>query len=199
MKKISKIIIGTHNKGKFKELSFLLSKKIKKISPENLGIKSPKENGKTFKQNSEIKAKYFFSKSKLYSISDDSGLCINCLNGKPGIYSARWAKKNGGFYKAMKKIISLIYIKNNKPRTTKAKFVCSLTFQLNKNKKITRQGVIYGNISNSIKGKNGFGYDSIFIPKNYKLTFGQMNKRKKMIIDHRYLAFKKLKKKINIL
>ena len=93
MKKISKIIIGTHNKGKFKELSFLLSKKIKKISPENLGIKSPKENGKTFKQNSEIKAKYFFSKSKLYSISDDSGLCINCLNGKPGIYSARWAKK----------------------------------------------------------------------------------------------------------
>jgi XTP/dITP diphosphohydrolase len=199
MKKISKIIIGTHNKGKFKELSFLLSKKIKKISPENLGIKSPKENGKTFKQNSEIKAKYFFSKSKLYSISDDSGLCINCLNGKPGIYSARWAKKNGGFYKAMKKIISLIYIKNNKPRTTKAKFVCSLTFQLSKNKKITRQGVIYGNISNSIKGKNGFGYDSIFIPKNYKLTFGQMNKRKKMIIDHRYLAFKKLKKKINIL
>jgi XTP/dITP diphosphohydrolase len=199
MKKISKIIIGTHNKGKFKELSFLLSKKIKKISPENLGIKSPKENGKTFKQNSEIKAKYFFSKSKLYSISDDSGLCINCLNGKPGIYSARWAKKNGGFYKAMKKIISLIYIKNNKPRTTKAKFVCSLTFQLSQNKKITRQGVIYGNISNSIKGKNGFGYDSIFIPKNYKLTFGQMNKRKKMIIDHRYLAFKKLKKKINIL
>ena len=199
MKKISKIIIGTHNKGKFKELSFLLSKKIKKISPEKLGIKSPKENGKTFKQNSEIKAKYFFSKSKLYSISDDSGLCINCLNGKPGIYSARWAKKNGGFYKAMKKIISLIYIKNNKPRTTKAKFVCSLTFQLSQNKKITRQGVIYGNISNSIKGKNGFGYDSIFIPKNYKLTFGQMNKRKKMLIDHRYLAFKKLKKKINIL
>ena len=99
----------------------------------------------------------------------------------------------------MKKIISLIYIKNNKPRTTKAKFVCSLTFQLSQNKKITRQGVIYGNISNSIKGKNGFGYDSIFIPKNYKLTFGQMNKRKKMIIDHRYLAFKKLKKKINIL
>ena len=199
MKKISKIIIGTHNKGKFKELSFLLSKKIKKISPEKLGIKSPKENGKTFKQTSEIKAKYFFSKSKLYSISDDSGLCINCLNGKPGIYSARWAKKNGGFYKAMKKIISLIYIKNNKPRTTKAKFVCSLTFQLSQNKKITRQGVIYGNISNSIKGKNGFGYDSIFIPKNYKLTFGQMNKRKKMLIDHRYLAFKKLKKKINIL
>ncbi len=97
MKKIYKILIGTHNKGKFKELSFLLSKKIKKLSPNKLGIKSPKEDGKTFKENSEIKAKYFFSKSKLNSISDDSGICINYLKGKPGIYSARWAKKKWWF------------------------------------------------------------------------------------------------------
>ncbi len=199
MKKIYKILIGTHNKGKFKELSFLLSKKIKKLSPNKLGIKSPKEDGKTFKENSEIKAKYFFSKSKLNSISDDSGICINYLKGKPGIYSARWAKKNGGFNKAMKKIISLIFNKRNKYKNTKAKFICSLTLQLKHNKKVTTQGVVYGNISQSIKGKNGFGYDPIFVPKKYKLTFAQMNKRKKMLMDHRYLAFKKLKKKIKIL
>ena len=199
MKKIYKILIGTHNKGKFKELSFLLPKKIKKLSPNKLGIKSPKEDGKTFKENSEIKAKYFFSKSKLNSISDDSGICINYLKGKPGIYSARWAKKNGGFNKAMKKIISLIFNKRNKYKNTKAKFICSLTLQLKHNKKVTTQGVVYGNISQSIKGKNGFGYDPIFVPKKYKLTFAQMNKRKKMLMDHRYLAFKKLKKKIKIL
>ena len=199
MKKNNKILIGTHNKGKFKELSFLLTKKLKKFSPEKLGIKSPKEYGRTFKQNSEIKARYFFSKSKLSSISDDSGICVNYLKNKPGIYSARWAKKNGGFNKAMKNIISLVFVKKNKSKNTKAKFVCSLTLQLSQSKKITTQGVIYGNISKTIKGKNGFGYDPIFIPKKYKITFAQMRKRKKMLMDHRYLAFKKLKKKIKTL
>ena len=95
MKKIYKILIGTHNKGKFKELSFLLPKKIKKLSPNKLGIKSPKEDGKTFKENSEIKAKYFFSKSKLNSISDDSGICINYLKGN--IYELIKGFKNNYF------------------------------------------------------------------------------------------------------
>ena len=71
---MKKILIGTHNSGKFKELSFLISKRIKKISPNSLGIKSPKETGKTFRSNSELKANFFFKKSKLISISDDSGL-----------------------------------------------------------------------------------------------------------------------------
>ena len=108
MKKIKKILVGTHNKGKIKEISYLLNKKIKKITPFELNIKSPKETGKSFKSNSELKAKYFFKKSKIFTISDDSGLCIDCLNGKPGIYSARWAKKYGSFYKAMNKIIALV-------------------------------------------------------------------------------------------
>ena len=103
MKKIKKILIGTHNKGKIREISYLLSKKIKKISPFQLNIKSPVENGKTFKSNSELKAKYFFQKSKIITISDDSGLCVDCLDNKPGIYSARWAKKHGGFKQAMSK------------------------------------------------------------------------------------------------
>ena len=201
MKKIKKILIGTHNKGKIKEISYLLSKKIKKISPFQLNIRSPIENGKSFKSNSELKAKYFFRKSKIITISDDSGLCIKCIGNKPGIYSARWAKKYGGFKQAMSKIIQLIKNKNKnkKKPNTKAKFICSLTVCFNQKEKITTTGTIHGNISEKMLGKNGFGYDSIFIPAKYNITFGQMGKRKKMLIDHRYLAFKKLKKKINTL
>jgi len=201
MKKIKEILIGTHNKGKIKEISYLLNKKIKKITPFQLNIKSPKETGKTFKSNSELKAKYFFKKSNFFTISDDSGLCIDCLNGQPGIHSARWAKKYGSFKQAMKKIIFLVKNKNinKKIKNTKAKFVCSLTFSFSSTKKITTLGVIHGNISERILGKNGFGYDSIFIPKKYVITFGQMNKRKKILMDHRFIAFKKLKNKINIL
>jgi len=194
-------LIGTHNKGKVKEISYLLNKKIKKISPIELKLKSPIENGKNFQSNSELKAKYFFQKSKIVTISDDSGLCIDCLDGKPGIFSARWAKKYGGFNQAMLKIIQLIKIKNKnkKTRNTKAKFVCSLTLYLSLKKKFTATGEINGNISNKILGNNGFGYDPIFVPTGYNLTFGQIGKRKKMLMDHRYKAFKKLKRKINIL
>ncbi len=201
MDKIKKILIGTHNKGKIKEISYLLNKKIKKTSPLQLNIKSPKETGKSFKSNAELKAKYFFQKSKITTISDDSGLCINCLGDKPGIYSARWAKKYGGFKNAMKKILLLVENKNKskKKQNTKAKFICSLTLWVGPKKKISTTGVMYGNISNKVLGKNGFGYDPIFIPKGYKLTFAQMGKKKKMLIDHRYIAFNKLKKKTNIL
>ena len=201
MKKIKKILIGTHNKGKIKEISYLLNKKIKKITPFDLNIKSPRETGKSFKSNSELKAKYFFKKSNFFTISDDSGLSVNCLNGKPGIYSARWAKKYGSFDNAMKKIIVLVKKKNKnkKIKNTKAKFICSLTFSFSDLKRITTTGTIHGNISEKILGKNGFGYDSIFIPKGRKITFGQMNKKKKMLMDHRFIAFKKLKNKVNIL
>ena len=201
MKKIKEILIGTHNKGKIKEISYLLNKKIKKITPFQLNIKSPKETGKSFKSNSELKAKYFYNKSKLFTISDDSGLCVDCLKDKPGIYSARMAKKHGSFKKAMEKILALVKKQNkkNKNKNTKAKFICSLTFIFNDKKKITTIGTIRGNISEKILGTNGFGYDAIFIPNGSRITFGQMGKRKKMLIDHRFIAFKKLKKRINIL
>ena len=201
MKKIKQILIGTHNKGKINEISYLLNKSIKKITPFELDIKSPKETGKSFKANSELKAKYFFKKSNIFTISDDSGLCIECLQGKPGIYSARWAKKYGNFDKAGKKIIELIKNKNknNKIKNYNAKFVCSLTFCYNSKQKITSIGIIEGKISKKLLGKKGFGYDPIFIPKGSKKTFGQKNKKKKILMDHRFQAFKKLKNKINIL
>ena len=102
---MKKILIGTHNNGKFKEISYLISKKFRKISPITLKIKSPKETGKTFSSNSRLKVK-FFSKFVNYPvISDDSGLCIKALDNKPGIHSARLAKKKGSFLNAMKFIL----------------------------------------------------------------------------------------------
>ena len=90
MNKINEIIIGTNNQGKYKEICALLPNKIKKYSPKELGILSPKETGKSFKENSFIKASYFSKKTNLICLSDDSGLEIDLLNRQPGIYSARW-------------------------------------------------------------------------------------------------------------
>ena len=191
---MKKILIGTHNKGKFKEIAYLLPKKLKKISPSSLGIKSPRETGKSFISNSKLKVKYFSKFVDFPVISDDSGLCIKALKNKPGIYSARLAKKHGSFFKAMK----LILKKMEKKKNRKATFVCSLSYR-NSNKKITSvEGRIEGNLSKKILGKKGFGYDPIFIPIRKKITFGQMSKIRKIRMDHRFIAFMKLKKKIKI-
>ena len=110
MNKINEILVGSNNKGKFKEIADLLPKKIKKISPSQLNIGSPEESGKTFVENSEIKADFFSQKSKMITISDDSGLEISCLNGMPGIFSSRWADEYGGFDNAMLEILKMLYI-----------------------------------------------------------------------------------------
>ena len=192
---MKKILIGTHNAGKFKEISHLISKKYKKISPISLKIKSPKETGKSFISNSKLKVKFFSNYVNYPVISDDSGLCIQVLNNKPGIYSARLAKKYGSFFKAMRFILKKM--KNKKNR--KATFVCSLSYKKNDGKIISVEGKLKGNISKKIMGKRGFGYDPIFIPLKKKSTFGQMLKSKKIKMDHRFIAFQKLKKKIKIL
>ena len=137
---MKKILIGTHNKGKFKEISYLISKKIKKVSPVKLKIKSPKETGKTFSANAKLKANYFSKFTNLPVISDDSGLCIKALGGKPGIYSARWAKKHGSFNNAMKFILKKIRKKKDRSAT----FVCSLSLKYPKSKIITVIGKING-------------------------------------------------------
>ena len=192
---MKKILIGTHNKGKFKEISYLLSKKIKKISPVSLKIKSPKETGKTFIANSKLKANYFSKFVNFSVISDDSGLCIKSLNNKPGVYSARLAKKKGGFTNAMKYLLKKLEKKKNRSAT----FICCLSFKSPNQKIINVVGQIKGTISKEILGKKGFGYDPIFIPKNRRKTFGEIPKFKKMKMDHRFIAFRKLKKRVKIL
>jgi XTP/dITP diphosphohydrolase len=192
---MKKILIGTHNKGKFREIAYLISKKYKKISPETLKIRSPKETGKTFSSNSKLKVNFFSKFVNFPVITDDSGLCVNALQNKPGIYSARLAKRKGGFFLAMKFILKKL--EKKKDRT--AAFVCNLSFKDASGKIISVEGKIKGKISKKILGKKGFGYDPIFIPKNKKITFGQMSNANKIKIDHRYIAFKKLKKIIKTL
>ena len=195
-KKIIKLLVGTNNKGKLKEIIDLLPKNLEIYSPLDFNIKSPKENGKTFEENSLIKARYFSKKTRLPCLSDDSGLEIDILNGDPGIYSARWGGKKGNFTIAMKKVFKELKKKdkNWKIKKIKAKFVCALTIYFSDRQIINSIGKIEGHISNSMKGKNGFGYDPIFIPKGKKNTFAEIKPSEKYKIDHRFKAFKKIKK-----
>ena len=195
-KKITKILIGTNNIGKFKEIKDLLPKKVRIFSPVSLKIRSPKETGKSFQENSYLKAEYFSKKSGMICLSDDSGLEIDILNKEPGIYSARWGGKKNNFNIAIQKVFRKLYFKKKKLKKKKiyARFICALTIYWPKGKSITKLGKIEGTISKVKKGKNGFGYDPIFIPKGKILTFGQMKPHLKYKIDHRFNAFNKIKK-----
>ena len=195
-KKIKELIIGTNNKGKLREIRDLLPKSIKIYSTKDFKINSPKENGKTFLQNSLIKAKYFSKKTKKICLADDSGLSIDKLNGSPGIFSARWGGKNNNFNLAIKKVFRELdkKDKNWRSKQVKAKFICALTIYWPSGKIKQSVGKINGYISPQKKGKNGFGYDPIFIKSNSKLTFGEMRPQRKYKIDHRFQAFKKIKK-----
>ena len=194
--KIKKLLIGTNNKGKLKEIRNLLPKYIVTFSPSDFNLKSPKENGKTFKENSLIKSRFFSKKSNLVCLADDSGLEIDILKKRPGIYSARWGGKNLDFNKAIKKVYKELKKKdkNWKEKKIKARFICALSISNFKKKIVCVQSKIEGYISSEPKGKNGFGYDPIFIPIKKKLTFGQMKPSEKYKIDHRYKAFRKIKR-----
>ena len=194
MKKIKEILIGTNNLGKYKEICSLLPKKIKKHSLNEFKILTPKETGKSFKENSFIKASYFCKKTNLICLSDDSGLEIDLLGGAPGIYSSRWSGKKKDFNLAIKKIFKEMKKKRkNWVNVSNARFVCCLTLFWPNGKNFSSQGVINGKISPQKKGTNGFGYDPIFVPNGYKKTFGEMDIKLKMSIDHRFKAFKKIK------
>ena len=195
-KKIKKLLIGTNNKGKLQEIRDLLPKRIQTLSTSTFKIKSPKENGKTFKENSLIKSKYFSKKTKLICLADDSGLEIDILNKKPGIYSARWGGKNSNFNTAIKRVFRELSKKdqNWKKKKIVARFICALSISYLNKKIACVVGKIEGSIANKPKGKNGFGYDPIFIPNKKNKTFGEMSPFEKYKIDHRYEAFKKIKK-----
>ena len=196
MKKISKLLIGTNNSGKYKEIRDLLPKRIKTQSTSEFKLKSPKEDGLSFEENSIIKSKYFSKKTNLICLADDSGLEIDILNKEPGIYSARWGGKKGDFNKAIKKVYHELFKKdkNWQQKKIKARFICALSICYLNEKIISVIGKVEGHISNDPRGKNGFGYDPIFIPKDKKKTFGEISAAQKYKIDHRSNAFKKIKK-----
>jgi XTP/dITP diphosphohydrolase len=195
-KKISSLLIGTNNRGKLREIRSLLPKSVKTYSTLDFKLKSPVEKGRDFKENSLIKSKYFSKKTNLICLADDSGLEIDLLNKRPGIYSARWAGKKNDFKKAIKKVYKELdkIDLNWKKKKIKARFICALSISYLNKKFVCKIGKIEGTICEKPKGKNGFGYDPIFIPKNKKKTFGEMKPSQKFKIDHRYKAFRKIKK-----
>ena len=195
-KKIIKLLIGTNNKGKLKEIRRLLPKRIKTFSLNKYKIESPAENGKSFKENSLIKSRYFSKKTNMPCIADDSGIEIDILDKRPGIFSARWGGKKSNFRLAIKKVYNELDKKDKKwkSKKVKARFVCALSICYLDKKIACVIGKVEGKISSKPKGKKGFGYDPIFIPLNKSKTFGEMKPTEKYKIDHRSIAFKKIKK-----
>ena len=128
-KKIYELLIGSNNKGKVKEIKDLLPKRVKVHSPNSYKIKDPRESGKTFLQNSLIKARYYSKKTGKICIADDSGLEIDVLRKAPGIYSARWGGKKNNFNLAIKKVFKKLdrSDKNWKAKKIRARFICALT------------------------------------------------------------------------
>ena len=195
MNKIKEVVIGTNNGGKYKEMCSLLPNKVKKHSPKEFDILTPEETGKSFEENSLIKASYFSKKTNLICLSDDSGLEIDLLNGEPGIYSSRWSGKKNNFNLAIIKIFEkMSNVKKDWKNDSAARFICCMTIFWPDGKSYSSKGIVKGKISTTKKGKNGFGYDPIFIPEGYKETFGEMQPKLKMAIDHRLKAFLKIKK-----
>ena len=192
LKKVKKILIATNNPGKFRELKEILPKKIRYLKPKDFNLNEPVENGKTFKENAKIKSVFAAKKSGLICISDDSGLEVDALDKRPGIFSARWAGKTKNFDIAIKKIFNLL--NKIKKLNSKARFICAISIAFPNGKSFEFQGKVEGKISFPARGKKGFGYDPIFIAKGKKITFAQMNKKEKNLISHRFDAFKNIKK-----
>tara|TARA_E500000178_G_scaffold58547_1_gene55063 strand:- start:1058 stop:1669 length:612 start_codon:yes stop_codon:yes gene_type:complete len=192
LKKIKEILIATNNPGKFRELKEILPKNIKYYKPKNFHLKEPVENGKTFKANAKIKSLYAAKKVGMICISDDSGLEIDALNKRPGIYSARWAGPKKDFNLAIKKVFRLL--KKINKLDSRARFICAISIAFPDGKSFEFQGKIEGRVSFPARGKMGFGYDPIFIPTSETKTFAEMTKYKKSALSHRYNAFMKIKK-----
>ena len=196
VQKINKLLIGTNNSGKLREIKSLLPKNIEIYATSEFKLKSPIENGKTFQENSLIKSKYFSKQTGLICLADDSGLEIDLLDKNPGIYSARWAGKYGDFRKAIKRVYRELNKKdkNWKNKKIKARFIYALSISYLNKQVACVLGKVEGKISNEPIGKNGFGYDPIFVPIKNKKTFGQIKPSQKYKMDHRYQAFKKIRK-----
>ena len=187
-KKINSIVIASHNHGKIKEMMpFIKKLNIKIYLAKDFKLKEPIEDGKNFIENALIKSRYVNNRTKKTSIADDSGLVIPSLQGRPGIFSARWAGGEKDFNKAMKKVNHLLYKKK-----TNAYFISVLAISWNKKKEKVFIGKTFGTIIWPPKGNLGFGYDPMFIPTGYNKTFGQLPNKIKNNISHRSLAFKKL-------
>jgi XTP/dITP diphosphohydrolase len=191
------LIIATGNNGKLKEISHILSGlpfAIKSLRDYWDPVPVIPETGSTFYENAREKANWVFSKKNAMTLADDSGLEVDFLQGRPGIHSARFAGDPGSDGENIKKLLSLM-IKCPK-EARQARFKCVLVLTLSLTEEIVAEGVCEGAIGYAVAGKNGFGYDPLFIPHGYQATFAQLDASTKNNISHRGKALSVLKEKL---
>jgi XTP/dITP diphosphohydrolase len=185
---IDTLVIASHNEGKVREIRELLAPfKLKILSAGDAGIPEPEETGKTFTENAELKARHATEHAGLPSLADDSGLAVPAIGGAPGIYSARWAGPNKDFTVAFARIQAELGDKN-----PAAYFVCVLSLALPDGTVHNFEGRIDGKLTFPPRGTHGFGYDPIFIPDGYAISFAEFDAAEKNRISHRARAFEKL-------
>ena len=181
------IVLASHNQGKVKEINDLLSDYgVRVLSAGECGLSEPIEDGDTFEANALIKSRTAAQESGKISLADDSGLSVDGLNGAPGIYSARWAGEAKDFDMAMDKVHAEL---GENPNRT-ARFVCVLAISTPQGEDMTFRGEVEGTIVPK-SGNKGFGYDAIFQPNGYDMTFADMDSDTKQSISHRANAFEK--------
>ena len=181
------IVFASHNQGKIKEVRSLLAKlNVEVLSADDLDLADVEETGDTFEENAALKALAASKASGLPAVADDSGLCIHALNDEPGIYSARYAKKMGGYPKAFADVLKKL--KNQKDKS--AHFMCVLVLAFPNGTTKVYQGRVDGRIVPPQNGENGFGFDPIFMPDGYTQTFAELSDAKKNLISHRGRAMK---------
>jgi XTP/dITP diphosphohydrolase len=184
-----KLVVASHNAGKVREIRDLLAPfNAEVVSAGELGLPEPEETGLTFIANAELKALSASLGANVIALADDSGLAVDGLNGAPGIYSARWAGPTKDFNLAMKKIENALG--QNPDRN--AQFICALSLAWPDGHCDTFEGKVAGKLTFPPRGSEGFGYDPIFIPEGFDITFGEMDPAKKHEMSHRADAFRQL-------
>ncbi|HEY4344075.1 MAG TPA: RdgB/HAM1 family non-canonical purine NTP pyrophosphatase [Parvibaculum sp.] len=185
------LVVASHNAGKVREIRELLADfGIETVSAGDLGLPEPEETGETFQANAELKALAAATASGKPALADDSGLCVEALNGAPGIYSARWAGPQKDFDFAMERVrLGLV---EEGTLNTKAWFIAGLALAWPDGHVDYFEGRVDGELVWPPRGLKGFGYDPMFVPKGYEETFGEMDPEKKHAMSHRAHAFRQL-------
>lgn len=193
----SPLLLASHNKGKLVEIRDLLVPfSLSVISAAEKYSEEPEETGLTFAENAALKARYGAQKTGLIALADDSGLSVAGLGGAPGIYSARWAGETKNFATAMQRIHDELTAKGISPQGAEASFICNLALAWPDGHIEHVEGEIKGTLTFPPRGDKGFGYDPIFLPEGYDVTFGEMDTNSKHSISHRGRAFALLAKRL---
>ncbi|WP_298023155.1 RdgB/HAM1 family non-canonical purine NTP pyrophosphatase [uncultured Parasphingopyxis sp.] len=187
-----RIVIASHNPGKVREIGDLLRPHgMEVVSAGELGLPEPEETEDSFIGNAELKARASATGANLPALADDSGLVVDALGGAPGIYSARWAGPDKDFALAMRTVEDALREQGtDTPRT--AHFTCALSLAWPDGHCETFEGEVAGELVWPPRGDKGFGYDPVFVPNGFDITFGEMEPERKHAMSHRARAFKKL-------